>query len=92
MITSAFKNELAEYTAGRITKVSLNSGAYVITAFTVKQVDNGTVTLNYLIPLGAVATVNRVEVKSSTVTISDHPVSIPIATDTLIVQVISVEE
>lgn len=92
MITSAFKHELAEYAAGRITKVSLNSGAYEITDFLVKQADNSTVTLNYMIPLGSVAAVNRVEVKSSTGTISDNAVTLPVTTDTLIVQVISVEE
>ncbi|WP_127531187.1 ketopantoate hydroxymethyltransferase [Paenibacillus kobensis] len=92
MITKVFKNEMAQYAADRIDKIALNAGAYTISAFTVKQVEEGTITLNYIIPIGAVPTVNRIEVKSLTGTISDNAVNIPITTDTLIVQVISVEE
>lgn len=92
MITAAFKNEMAGYVNGKITKVVLNNGEYVITDFTVKSVEDNVVALNYMIPSGAVATVTRIELKNAAGTVSDNSVNLPVASDTLMIQTITVKE
>lgn len=92
MITSTFKQEVAEFIDSKITKVVLNSGAYEITDFIVKAVSDNTLSLNYLIPQGTVDTVTRIELKNAAGTVSDNIVSLPIASDTLMIQTIFVKE
>ncbi|ANY67589.1 ketopantoate hydroxymethyltransferase [Paenibacillus sp. BIHB 4019] len=92
MITSTFKQEVAEFIDSKITKVVLNNGAYEITDFIMKSVSDNTLNLNYLIPQGTVDTVTRIELKNAAGTVSDNIVNLPIASDTLMIQTIFVKE
>lgn len=92
MITSTFKQEVAEFIDSKITKVVLNSGAYEITDFIVKSASDGVLSLNYFIPEGTVDTVTRIELKNAAGTVSDNNVNLPIASDTLMIQTIFVKE
>lgn len=93
MIDASFLAELASYVNGEITKLSLNSGAHEITDFELKEVDQSTVEMEYLIPIGSVAEVTLIELKnSSDETISSNAVYVPITADTIIRHTIQLKE
>nr|WP_285891258.1 ketopantoate hydroxymethyltransferase [Paenibacillus pasadenensis] len=86
-------NDVAQYVHNRIAKVSLNNGAVQLSEFTLKQVSGGVVELRYYIPEGSVATVSKIELlDGSGAVLSSNSVTIPITTDTLMVQSITVQE
>lgn len=93
MISSAFKNLVANFTDGRVTKVVLNNGAYEITDFELKQVSGSIMSLNYFVPYGSVASVTKIELKNNAGdVVSENVVNVPIASDTLLIQTIEVKE
>lgn len=93
MIPSTFLHEVAEFIDGRVDKVILNDGEYEITTFTVKQANDSTMTLNYIIPNGSVETVTKIELANTAGEIvSSNEVEIPISSDTLMIQAIEVKE
>lgn len=93
MIPSEFIVELAEYVNDTITTVSLNSGAYETSSFVIKEVNDSTLELEYIIPFGAVTEVTLIELKSAVgQVISRNEVSVPVLVDTIIRQAIQVKE
>lgn len=93
MISTAFLSEVANLANSKIDKVVLNGGEYEISNFTTKSVTDSIVTMNYIVPLGSVETVTRIELKNDDdVVLSDNTVNIPISADTLLIQTIIVSE
>lgn len=93
MIDQGYLVELTEYTDDKIAKVVLNSGAYEITSFDIKQVAANLLTMEYMVPVGSVSEITLIELKSPTgQLISSNNVFIPITTDTVIKQTIKVME
>ncbi|MEI7027912.1 ketopantoate hydroxymethyltransferase [Paenibacillus sp. y28] len=92
MITSTYLAELAGYTDQRIAKVLLND-SYEISDFSVKQQTGSTVDLEYLIPNGSVSEVTKIELRgASGDVISSSAVYVPITSDTIIRQILTVRE
>lgn len=92
MITPNFLNNIATYVSSRIAKVVLN-GTYTITVFEAKTVTDNMVALNYIIPASAVSLVTLIEVKdASDNVISSKPVSLPVTSDTLMLETYEIEE
>lgn len=92
MITQSFLHSVANYTENQIRKVVLNE-VYEISEFTVKEVSDNILALNYIIPGADVPHVERIELKDSAdQVISTNEVDIPITTDQLMIQMITVGE
>ena len=92
MIAAQFLNDVAAYVDSRVAKVVLN-GSYEITQFEVKQVTDSTLALNYIIPAAEVSHVELIELKDGDGNlITSNSVDVPISSDTLMLQTISVEE
>lgn len=92
MIPTAYLTELAQYTNTKIAKVVLNS-TYEISSFSIKRVTSSTIELEYIIPLGLVTEVKLIELKSSSgQVLSSNTVYVPITSDTIIKQTITVRE
>ncbi|UHA72304.1 ketopantoate hydroxymethyltransferase [Paenibacillus sp. 481] len=92
MITASVMHELSAHIHGKIAKVVLN-GKFEITQFRVKQVTNALVELEYLIPANAVDSVTLIELRDAqNGVISTNHVFVPVPSDTLITQQISVKE
>ena len=92
MIASEFLHELAVFTDNKIAKVVLNN-SHEITSFTLKQVDDNIVALTYMIPGDLLNSVELVELRDNTEQIiSSHAVYIPITTDTIVNQTLTVKE
>lgn len=92
MIESTLLAELANHVNTRIAKVVLNK-TYEITEFTVKQVSKSVVNLEYMIPLGSVDSVSLIELRAADGTVlSSNDVYIPLTSDTIIKQPITVKE
>ncbi|OXM15233.1 hypothetical protein [Paenibacillus herberti] len=93
MIPALFMNDVASYINNRIARVSLNSGAVLLTEFTVKKVNGSVVELRYYIPAGRVGAVSKIELQdSSGAVLSSNAVDIPVLSDTLMVQSITLQE
>lgn len=93
MISLSFLAELAGYMNNEIRKIILNGGAHEITAFEVKEVNQSTVEMEYLIPSGAVNEVTLIELKNGDgQTISSNTVYVPITADTVIRHKVQVKE
>jgi hypothetical protein len=92
MIAAQFLNDVAAYVDSRVAKVVLN-GSHEITDFEVKAVTDNTLALNYIIPAAEVPHVTKIELKSEDDDlITTNDVNLPISSDTLMLQTISVEE
>ncbi|MFC4601862.1 ketopantoate hydroxymethyltransferase [Cohnella hongkongensis] len=92
MIDTQFLSDVADYVNGRIAKVILN-GTVDITNFTVKEVSERTVILQYIIPVADVSLVELIELKDTSGNlITSNPVEIPITSDTLMLQTVEVKE
>jgi len=92
MINQSFLHDVAVYANDRINKVVIN-GSYVITEFTVKQVNGSTVALNYIVPVANVSLITLIELKdASNNIISSNNVNIPITADHLMLQTIEIRE
>lgn len=93
MITTRFLSEIAGFTNRQINKVVLNGGSFEIADFEIKQVRDNVVSMKYMVPFGSVNAVTNIELQSSDgTTISSNEVHIPIAADTLLLQLITVKE
>lgn len=93
MIATRFLSEIAGFTNRQVNKVVLNGGAFEIADFEIKQVRDNVVSMKYMVPFGSVNAVTSIELQSSDgTTISSNEVRIPIAADTLLLQLITVKE
>lgn len=92
MITQQFLNDVAGYVDSRVAKVVLN-GSYEITQFEIKQVTDNTLAIKYIIPAAEVSLVTLIELQDAAGNvIATNNVNVPITSDTLMLQTISVEE
>jgi hypothetical protein len=92
VITASFLNEVAEFANAKVAKVVLN-GAYEITTFQVKEVTDNVLALNYIVPAAEVSLITTIELKDAAgVTISHNDVYVPVTSDTLLVQTITIKE
>ncbi|MBS4172133.1 ketopantoate hydroxymethyltransferase [Bacillus sp. FJAT-49736] len=92
MISTNFINDVSTYTSGKIAKVVIND-TYEINNFKVKEAFNNTVSLQYIIESKFVETVTKIDLKDNqNKLISTNAVNIPIASDTLLLQNVSVRE
>ncbi|WP_019421751.1 hypothetical protein [Paenibacillus sp. OSY-SE] len=92
MIEPSLLNELANHVNTRIAKVVLNK-TYEITEFTVKKVSESIVSLEYMIPIGSVDSVSLIELRAADgAVLTSNAVYIPLTTDTIIKQPITVKE
>lgn len=92
MITQEFLSEVAQFTDRKIKKVVLNNSVD-ITEFVVKQIDATTVTMQYLVPNGAVSTIEQIDLRDEADHIvSSNTVHIPVTADTLMLQRIEIKE
>lgn len=92
MMDLGFLNKVTEFTNGKVAKVVLNE-TYQITAFSIKQVTDNTLLMKYTVPNGAVAVINKIELKDSLDNvISSNAVYVPILSDTVIQHTIKVRE
>lgn len=92
MITQQFLNDVAGYVDSRVAKVVLN-GSYEITQFEIKQVTDNTLAIKYIIPAAEVSLVTLIELQDAAGNvITTNNVNVPITSDTLMLQTISVEE
>lgn len=92
MISEQFLHEIAEYVDERVAKVVLN-GNYEITEFETKAVTDNTLAMRYVIPASEVSLVTKIELKSvQNEVITSNDVNVPISSDTLMLQTITVKE
>lgn len=92
MISTEFLSEVVGFVDGRIMKVVLN-GSYEIMDFALKQVSEGLINMQYMVPNGSVSAITLIELKdSANSVVSSNPVYVPITTDTIITQTIQVKE
>jgi len=92
MIAQQFLHDVARYVDSRVTKGGLN-GSYEITQFEAKQVTDNMLALNYIIPAAEVSLVTSIELQDAAGNvIPHHDVHLPVSSDTLMLQTISVEE
>ncbi|MCD9026059.1 ketopantoate hydroxymethyltransferase [Cohnella silvisoli] len=92
MIAQTYLNELTTYTNTKIAKVVLND-TVEITSFLLKSTTDNVLTIEYLVLMGTVATVTKMELKSSAgAVVSTRTVNVPIIEDTIMRHVITLEE
>lgn len=92
MITSTFLHDVAEFTSSQVAKVVLND-SYEITSFEVKEVSDNVLAMQYLVPNGSVAVIDKIELQNAAGgVISSNNVHVPIAADTILLQTIEVKE
>ncbi|WP_410769570.1 ketopantoate hydroxymethyltransferase [Fontibacillus sp. BL9] len=92
MIASSFLNGVANYTNGKIAKVVLND-SIEITNFTIKEVTESTVGMQYIVPASLVSLITKIDLKDALNNlVSTNNVYVPIASDTLLLQTITVKE
>lgn len=92
MIASTFLADVAQYTNGRIAKVVLND-TVEITNFSIKEVTESQIGMQYIVPAASVSLVTKIDLKDKdNKVISSNNVYVPIASDTLLLQTISVKE
>jgi len=92
MITAGLLHDVADYVNGRVAKVVIN-GAYVISNFEVKAVNDNVLALNYVVPAAEVSLITLVELKDAAdAVLTSNAVNIPIAADHLMLQTIEVKE
>jgi len=93
MMPISFLNDIAVFINNETFKIVLNSGEYEITNFDSKTVEDNLLTINYTVPNGAVAIVERIEVrKLNNEVISDNTVYVPITADSIFKQTFKVTE
>ena len=93
MIPASFLSDVAEFINTQSYKIVLNSGEYEITNFNSKAVVDNLLTINYTVPNGAVAIIERIEIrKLNNEVISDNTVFVPITAEAILTQTIRVTE
>lgn len=92
MIETSFLSQVAGFVSGYVAKVVLN-GNVEITTFSVKEVRDNVLHLEYLVPAAAVSEVRLIQLQNAAgKTVSSNTVYVPISTDTFIKQSIEVSE
>ncbi|WP_067843573.1 hypothetical protein [Amphibacillus sediminis] len=92
MIKQAFLDDVANYINTRIKKIRLND-SYLIDQFVVKQVQQSTVTMEFLVPFGSVEVIDKIDlIDQENQVISTNSVTVPITSDTVILQSFEVKE
>lgn len=92
MISNFLLDNIAANINNQVTKVVIN-GTYEITNFSVKQVTDNVLALNYLVPAADVSVISLIELKdASDNTLTSNTVDIPITADHLMLQTIEVKE
>lgn len=92
MIEQAFLNDVAGYIDGRIDKVRLNE-SYVISEFYVKEIQQSTVAMEFMVPHGSVGVIEKIDLLDrENKVISSNSVTVPITSDTVILHSFEVRE
>lgn len=92
MITDRFLGSVADFVNTNVAKVVLNED-YEITTFSVKSVQDNVLTIEYMVPSASVSVVNLIQLKDATDRlISENQVYVPVPSDTIIRQTITVNE
>lgn len=92
MISTNLLHDIAVYVNGRVAKVVLN-GSYEITDFRVKEVTDNVLALNYLVPAADVSLITHIELQDANGDkVTTNQVYVPITTDHLMLQTITVKE
>lgn len=92
MIKQAFLDDVANYINTRIIKIRLND-SYLIDQFVVKQIQQSTVTMEFLVPFGSVEVIDKIDlIDQENQVISTNSVTVPITSDTVILQSFEVKE
>jgi len=92
MITNEFLGSVAEFVNTRVAKVVLNQN-HEITNFTVKSVQGTVLTIEYMVPAADVSLITMIQLKDgSDALISENTVYVPVPSDTIIRQPITVSE
>lgn len=92
MITDRFLGNVAEYVNTNVAKVVLNQ-TYEITNFSVKSVQDNVLTIEYMVPAASVSVVNLIQLRdASGALVSENSVYVPVPSDTIIRQTITVSE
>ncbi|AZK48504.1 ketopantoate hydroxymethyltransferase [Paenibacillus lentus] len=89
---SSFLNDVARFVDANISKVVLND-TVEITDFTVKEVTESTVGMQYLVPAADVSLVTKIDLKDANNNVkSTNSLYVPITTDTLLLHTVQVKE
>lgn len=92
MITDRFLGSVTDFVNTNVAKVVLNED-YEITTFSVKSVQDNVLTIEYMVPSADVSVVNLIQLKDATNRlISENQVYVPVPSDTIIRQAITVNE
>jgi hypothetical protein len=92
MITDQFLGSVADFVNTNVAKVVLNQD-HEITDFTIKSVQGNVLTMEYMVPAASVSVINLVQLKDVTgALISENQVYVPVPSDTIIRQTITVSE
>lgn len=92
MIERLFLSDVSQYVDNRIHSVRLN-GTFRITKFHVKEVQDTTVSMEFLVPFGSVGTIEEIELLDhNEQLISSNSVNVPITSDTVILHAFEVKE
>lgn len=92
MISSNFLNELTIFVDSKVNKVVLNEN-YEITNFTLKEIKDNVLSLQYIVPFGSVDHIEKVELKDPLDNvITSNNVFVPVVAESIISQEIIVKE
>jgi hypothetical protein len=92
MITDQFLGSVANFVNTNVAKVVLNQD-HEITDFTIKSVQGNVLTMEYMVTAASVSVINLVQLKDVTgALISENQVYVPVPSDTIIRQTITVSE
>ncbi len=93
MIAAALINDIAKFIDTEAMKIVLNDGAYEITDFVRKMVAEDTLHMEYIVPLGSVEAIEKIEIKNANDELrSENIVFVPITSDSILTQTIKVRE
>ncbi|WP_128894625.1 ketopantoate hydroxymethyltransferase [Longirhabdus pacifica] len=92
MISATLLHDVANYVDGRAAKVVLND-SYEITDFEVKQVTDGMLAMNYIVPAADVSSITQIDLKDDADNVlSSNAVNVEIAADTLLLHTLLMKE
>lgn len=92
MITDRFLGSVAEFVSTNVAKVVLNQ-TYEITNFTIKSVQGTVLTIEYMVPAASVDLITLIQLKDAADSvITENSVYVPVPSDTIIRQPITVRE
>lgn len=92
MITDRFLGNVTEYVNTNIAKVVINQ-THEITKFSVKAVQDNVLTIEYMVKAANVDVINQIQLRDgSGALVSENQVYVPVPSDTIIRQTITVSE